>query len=301
MKFDPNIKRKSTICDSLSVGNDFLPSIVEFSTSGLCNRKCIFCPRSSPDYNHINEHLSVKNLSKISNELMRPNTNYYFIFSGFSEPLLTPHLPILINILRSDHPTSTIEINTNTDLLSHEIINSLFDNGISSIICSIYDSENRLNEVRLMFQEIGYNEKHYKLRSRFYNKSKDEELALDEFGITLSNRGGSMSNAGFPIATPTDPLSSPCYYPFYNMFIDYNGDYLLCPHDWSKQEVLGNISTHNCLNDIWHSDRLDLIRKNLLGSNRKISAPCSVCDVRGTLIGEKQVRDWQKWIKAKMS
>ena len=55
MKFlDKNIKRKSKIVsDTLQLtdkGNIPLPSVVEISDSGTCNRSCVFCPRSDPEW-----------------------------------------------------------------------------------------------------------------------------------------------------------------------------------------------------------------------------------------------------------
>ena len=70
LRVDPNVNRKNDIIKNQSNIKknkfDFLPSIIEFSTSGLCNRKCIFCPRSAPDYEHINGHLSLENIEKLS-------------------------------------------------------------------------------------------------------------------------------------------------------------------------------------------------------------------------------------------
>ena len=33
-----------------------------------------------------------------------------------------------------------------------------------------------------------------------------------------------------------------CTYPSYMFFIDYNGDVLMCSHDWSKEKILGNLN-----------------------------------------------------------
>ena len=48
-----------------------LPSEIEISESGMCNRKCSFCPRSDPDYEHVNQFIKnsyiknfVRNLEK---------------------------------------------------------------------------------------------------------------------------------------------------------------------------------------------------------------------------------------------
>ena len=55
--FDPNINRKKDIVSkSLKFfpNSDFpLPSEVEISESGTCNRKCSFCPRSDPNFEDI--------------------------------------------------------------------------------------------------------------------------------------------------------------------------------------------------------------------------------------------------------
>ena len=169
---------------------------------------------------------------------------------------------------------------------------SLFESGLSSIICSIYDDEKRLFEVEdLLNKELSENQ--YKLRPRFYKKDEDGDKALTEFGLTLSNRAGMMENAGFSIPTLNEPLQKPCYYPFYNIFIDYNGDYLPCPHDWGKGELLGNIEKDHIINDIWNSPRLNKVREMLLQSKRSVSHACKKCDVDGTLMGLDQVKQWE--------
>ena len=60
--FDKNIYRKSAIIkDSLQFikGTNFpLPSVIEISDSGTCNRTCSFCPRSDPGYEDIKEFIS---------------------------------------------------------------------------------------------------------------------------------------------------------------------------------------------------------------------------------------------------
>ncbi len=297
IKIDPNVRRKNEIIRNQSnIKNnksDFLPSIIEFSTSGLCNRKCIFCPRSAPDYDHVNSHLSLENIEKLTDELSEYEKEFYFLFSGFSEPLLTKHLEELISIIRKKHKNSVIEINTNTDLLNHKRIKSLYKSGLTSIRCSIYDDEERLKEVGKLLEECGVEESAYSLRPRYFKKDLDGEKALNDFGINLSNRAGMMENAIFSIPTLKEPLKKPCYYPFYNIFVDYNGDYLICPHDWGKGELLGNIQNSHIIHDIWLSDRVNEVRDKLLQSKRNVSDACKKCDVPGTFMGLEQANQWK--------
>ena len=52
----------------------------------------------------------------------------------------------------------------------------------------------------------------------------------------MSNRAGMMSNAEYEIKPLEKSLKVPCYYPSYTFFLDYNGDVLMCPHDWGKKK-----------------------------------------------------------------
>ena len=60
--YDPQIDIKKKLVDRklqfIKNTNIPLPSEVEISESGMCNRKCSFCPRSDPKYDHVNEFIS---------------------------------------------------------------------------------------------------------------------------------------------------------------------------------------------------------------------------------------------------
>ena len=74
--------------------------------------------------------------------------------------------------------------------------------------------------------------------------------------------------------------------------MDYNGDVLMCPHDWGKKLIMGNIK-RNSFYDIWNSNKWKKVRNNLNKADRSIS-PCNVCDVKGTLIGEFHAKKWNE-------
>ena len=80
------------------------------------------------------------------------------------------------------------------------------------------------------------------------------------------------------------------HYPGYTFFMDYNGDVLMCPHDWGKKIILGNLN-HKTFKEIWTSKKAINLRKKLNEGNRKF-APCNVCDVNGELIGKKHAEVW---------
>ena len=65
---DPYIKKKSQKSNELFQyfpNTDIpLPSEIEISESGTCNRKCSFCPRSAEDFHDIKEFINTDLISK---------------------------------------------------------------------------------------------------------------------------------------------------------------------------------------------------------------------------------------------
>ena len=151
-------------------------------------------------------------------------------------------------------------------------------NGLNRILISAYDGKIEAQKLEDLCLEANLNAQQYIVRHRYYSKEKD-------FGITLSNRSGLMEEAEFKIESLKEPLKKPCYIPAYTFFLDYQGDVLICPHDWGKKIILGNLNTKKLI-DIWFSSKAMSIRNKLVNSNREFS-PCNLCDVEGTFMGKK--------------
>lgn len=65
-----------------------LPTEIEISESGTCNRKCSFCPRSGPDFLDKKEFISNKLHERLCTQLKQLNYSGTIRYSGFVEPLL---------------------------------------------------------------------------------------------------------------------------------------------------------------------------------------------------------------------
>jgi radical SAM protein with 4Fe4S-binding SPASM domain len=181
-------------------------------------------------------------------------------------------------MVRKYLPEVNIEMVTNGDPLNLKRLIKLFENGLNKILISAYDGKDEAEQLNNLCVKANLRQDQYIVRHRYYSEDQD-------FGITLSNRAGEMQNAEFSIPVLKEPLNKPCYIPSYTFFLDYQGDVLICPHDWGKKIILGDLNKEEFL-DIWFSVRSIKIRKLLNNSNRKFS-PCNVCDVEGTLMGEK--------------
>jgi len=255
-----------------------LPTEIEISESGTCNRTCSFCPRSDPKFEDKKEFISNKLHEKMCIELKELNYKGTVRFSGFIEPMLDKNIYNLISMVRTYIPESNIEMVTNGDPLNLTRLKKLFNSGLNRILISAYDGKEEAEKLDDLCKSANLTERDFIVRHRYLSED-------DDFGITLSNRSGLMENAEFKIETLKEPMKKPCYIPSYTFFLDYQGDVLMCPHDWGKKVILGDLNKEKLL-DIWFNNKSMQVRKMLNKSNRSFK-PCNVCDVEGTLMGEK--------------
>jgi radical SAM protein with 4Fe4S-binding SPASM domain len=282
---DPAINRKSAIVnEALNLIDGWpLPSVIEISESGTCNRKCVFCPRSDPEYPDVLEFISAELIYKLASELAQYSYSGIFLFSGFVEPMLDKNIFALIKTVSKILPNARVEMVTNGDVLNLERLKRLFDSGLSTLLISVYDTKEDAERFEKMCVDAGLRPEQYIIRHRYLPEEQT-------FGITINNRAGMMVGAQYAIASPTQALDAPCHYPHYTFFMDYLGDVLMCPHDWGKKKIMGNIKKQS-FTDIWLSKGFAGVRKLLAGGTRTIS-PCNVCDVKGTLMGASHVEAW---------
>ncbi len=282
---DPLISRKKKISSNLFLdsGGYPLPSVVEISESGTCNRVCSFCPRSAKDFVDKKEFISQDLVEKLSNELKEYNYKGIFLFSGFVEPLLDKNIFNLISVVKDRLPEAKIEIVTNGDVLNESRAKKLFESGLSTLLISIYDGKKEADNMEQMLIKANIPQEKFKIRHRYLTENED-------FGITLSNRSGMMENAEYKIPSLKEPLKKPCYYPHYTFFMDYTGEVLVCSHDWGKKLVVGNMKKQRFI-DIWLGKKFNFARKKLLNSDRNFS-PCNKCDVDGEFMGKVHADKW---------
>ena len=287
---DPNIEFKKHTVEKKIQFYEYknkkypLPTEIEISESGICNRKCSFCPRSDPEYEDIKEFISNDLHLKLCLELSKVNFSGTIRYSGFVEPLLDKNIFNLIKIAKTHNPNSNIEMVTNGDVLNKSRLEKLFHSGLNKLLISVYDGPEDAEKFEKLCSSSNLNKNQYFIRHRYLPPEKD-------FGITMSNRAGMMKNAEHKIQPLNQKLDMPCYYPSYTFFMDYNGDVLMCPHDWGKKRILGNLKNKSFY-EIWTSQLAIITRKMLNNSNRGFS-PCNVCDVAGTLIGRKHSEAWK--------
>ncbi len=280
-------KKGQLVSDCLHLRDDTpLFAIVEFNIWGACNRRCPFCPVSDPDvYTNKREGIELTHYEKILMDLRDISFDGTILWSMFSEPLLHKGINDLAIITKKILPAVRLQIVSNGDMIrkhNHKLM-ELLSNGVDQVQFSLYDDAAQYQEFIAIRDRLGFTEEQMMLRRRY--------LENGNFNLTISNRAGLVDSNEFrsldeqKVERETLPLKKRCFYPFYQIAIDYNGDVLLCPHDWSKDLILGNaVSEH--IWDIWTGEKVNNVRSSLAVSNRDLD-PCTKCDVDGELIGEE--------------
>ena len=157
----------------------------------------------------------------------------------------------------SEFSFTYVDIITNGDFLTEKLLDKLVNAGLYKILISQYD-------------DTDY--------TRFKKLYPDNVIIRDRRNgfISETNRAGTLNQ---------EQLNSPCYYPFYMMMVDWNGDVFPCCQDWQRHKKIGNLA-YSSVWEVWKSPHLNLIR-NFLKYNGRIKYPCKICNVNGKLRGQK--------------
>ena len=290
---DPNINRKGEILrqhlddGQIDAATPPFFSLMEFNLSGLCNRTCVFCPRSNPEvFPNVNEHIPVDLYERIMTQLAEVDYDGTLLYSAFGEPLLYKNIEKLLELSKQYLPKVRIESVTDGDFVTPAKLKSLFDAGLDTLLISMYDGPEQEPKFQTMVNEVGLTEKQVVLRKRWLPPE-------EHYGITLSNRAGMIDLTGLGISKLSEPLQRPCFYPFYQVLVDYDGSVLLCPHDWGKKLIVGNLHQQT-IHELWNGRVMRRVRLNMAKSDRRF-APCDECDVDGTLMGRSHFDQWMTY------
>ena len=248
---DPSITRKAAFTKKkLRLFKGFpVFTIVELNIYGSCTRNCGFCPISDPElYTKKNEGISLELYTKVLTDLEKINYDGKILYSGYSEPLLHKQIIKLISTSKKILPNCHVEIVSNGDLIknNYQKLFSLFESGLDTINISIYDGREQMLHFKEMIEKFGFTDEQIVLKRRYYENGN--------YGLTISNRGGLIDSNAYrdenELRIEEFPLDRTCFYPFYQMLVDYNGDVGFCPHDWGKKFIVGNLEKENIW-DIW--------------------------------------------------
>ena len=247
---------------------------VEINTTELCNRKCVFCPRYDKDvYPNRNLNMTVETAGLIGKNLNINNYKGKISFSGFSENFINKKFVDIVAKLREYLPDSLFECNTNGDFVTENYVQRLYNAGLNLLYINLYDGIDQIEKFDKIMKP--FDKEKYKYRAHY---------SQADYGLNLNNRGGSITWLGMDEQSVEELEGKPCHYPFYKMFVDWNGDVIFCSNDCQKEIKVGNM-TKQTLEEVWLGEKLNIERRRLIKGDRSKS-PCNKCSVNGQLFGK---------------
>ena len=278
-----NLQRRSEFVDVVPIHKGVpVPTWIELSLIDVCNRKCTFCPKAdekvAPD---TFQKMSRKIIDEIHDQLLEIHFDGTISLCGYGEPLLHKDISYIIKKLSN---VSKVEVITNGDVLSPKRLQELYISDVSKVLVSMSDGPEQIKKFKEMTKKANVPEDIIILRDRWYDKYND-------FGVKLTNRAGTI-NTGDQEKVGT---YQNCFYPTYQMLIDWNGNVYLCPQDWQRKVSMGNIMQETIF-QVWTGKTITDYRKNLL-SGKRCSGPCKSCNADGTLLGKNHAKSWNNIYK----
>lgn len=239
--------------------------LISIETRSRCNMSCGFCPVNKHDDPREPGVLPMETIENIASSLAALKYQNTILLFGNNEPLLDDRITDIISIFRKSCPESTIRILTNATMLTTELLEPLFNAGLSTLVINNYTDGRRLIKPveRLMREANRF--KHYDIRISV--RKKDE---------VLTNRAGTAPNK----KRLEVPLMQFCALPFVDLHIDYTGRVVLCCFDAIGKTDFGNVKDSS-LKDIWESPQFQTVRSELLRKNRGANPLCAGCDFDG--------------------
>tara|TARA_A100001035_G_scaffold277568_1_gene274633 strand:- start:37 stop:1314 length:1278 start_codon:yes stop_codon:yes gene_type:complete len=275
-----NIKRRTAIVNNvLSFHENIpIPSWIELSIIDVCNRSCLFCPKSDPKIApDTYQQMQMVLIEKLTRELKEMKYKGSVTLCGYGEPMLHKEVYIICKKLSE---AAFVEVVTNGDTLNSKKIKDLYNNNVNKLLISMYDGKFQIDKFKKMIKDSGVPEDFVILRDRWYDEKKD-------YGLKLTNRTGTIS-----IGEQEEiGKYKKCFYPAYQFLIDWNGDVFLCPQDWQRRVTMGNIMQENIFK-IWSGKIFTKYRKSLLQGQRCYN-PCTLCNADGTILGKKHASAWE--------
>lgn len=247
---------------------------VEINTTELCNRTCVFCPRYDKNvYPNRNLNMTVETAETIAVNLKQHDYVGKISYSGYSENFLNKKFLEIIQTMRNHLKDNLFECNTNGDFLKKDNVNKVFESGLDLLYINLYDGIHQIEKFDELLKDIDSSK--YKYRAHY---------SQEDYGLFVNNRGGNIDWLGFDESDIESLKGKPCYYPFYKLFVDWNGDVLFCSNDWGREIIVGNLLKQT-LEEVWFGEKMYEIRNKLMKGDRSFS-PCQSCSVNGQLFGE---------------
>jgi len=295
------------------------PLLLRLQTQSFCNARCSICPYSIVSKKLDQGTMDWNLFEKIATEAASAPLLSTVVFGLHNEPLLDKRIFDWVKHLKSISPNKYCAVTTNGELLDRFSPTDIMRSNLDSLTISLnahsremYESINTGVDYDKVMKNVSHLLSNQPLRQKLkfgyvlteqnvhevrqathYWKSQGVKTRVQG----LSNRGGSLDNyerIRLKAAYRGRPLLSQvwgglmsgtgrvtgCTLPFYQMNVLFNGDAIICCHDWNRASVVGNAGTSS-LREIWNSAKVNEIRRLVLRKRYEEIDSCKECSCVG--------------------
>ena len=242
-------------------------------------------------------------IKKIRDELSELNYAGRWHPFMYNEPLRDDRLLKIIRMFRKAVPRIVINISTNCDYLTPELLDELVDAGVNQFILNIYSARDGSDNEAKVEKGIEIAKKraalvqswldarpHILQTGSMYNGFTAKKVAgkvMHKYGVQQD--GTNFGSGTFKLSNRSQNVewlkdeekvrySGTCTSPFRVMEMRYTGDVVLCCNDYHGVTSMGNIKDHTLV-ELWNSMKMHKKRYELQSGIRK--GFCAGCNSNG--------------------
>ena len=276
---------------------DNYPPLIQIEPSSVCNYRCVFCFMTDKKFSDKkSSHMGTMSLDFYKEIIDKIEDKVQFVtLASRGEPLVNKNLGQMLSY--SKDKFLSLKINTNASLLNETNIHDILSNNVSTVVFSADAADKNLYEklrVRGKFEKVIKNiklfkdikEKHYReqkiiTRVSGVKFSKDQKFTdMDNFWREYVDQIAFVDYNPWENSYEKAPnnISEACSDLWRRMFVWWDGKVNPCDVDYKSELLLGNIRDYK-INEIWRSEKYELLRFKHLNKNRQQVKPCASCYV----------------------
>jgi len=293
------------------------PMSLLIQTHSYCNAHCSFCPHSTISRKLEQGEMEWTLFERMAGQLTTFRLPPQLFFGLHSEPLLDKRILDFVRLVKSKRKDIFCSIVTNGQLLDNFDPMDIAESGLNHLSVSLNahsrESYERLNNglsydrvmnniSRVLSSEplrhkvsVSYVATRWNLDEIRRATTYWKEKGVDTWVEQVKNRTGLIDgyediklpsryyDGNVAVQTWKRMMSrlghlTGCTIPFHQMNVYFNGDCVICCHDWRRSTVIGNIADAS-LESIWNSERTNANRSNLLRKRYNRIDACKNCSV----------------------
>jgi len=291
------------------------PRVLQLQTQSYCNARCSFCPYPVTSRKLAQGTMKWGLIEKIAEELVSVRFLPMMLFELHNEPLLDKRIFDMVRFLKVKRPDIYCATVTNGQLLDNFSVSEIIQSRIDQIVVSLNAfSENAYKRLDngLSYERVMNNitalVSDRTLKPRVTLSFVATAQNLDDIHralaywrkrevrtrvVAVTNRAGVLENyediglhsryyVGNLLSRAWARMLSRiggvagCTLPFHQMNILFNGECIVCCHDWNRATIVGNVGNQS-IKEIWNSGVMGEIRSAILHKRYEQIASCANC------------------------